>query len=646
MTYRKSGLLTLAGLTLALCLTTGSAQAQTVINEVRTDNSGTDTDEYFELKGTAGATLVGLHYIVIGDGSTAPRCGVIESVTDLGTLTPNAIQADGFFAACKSAAPTLTGYDVTNVTSFNFENTDNVTHMLVSGFTGTLNQDLDTNDDGVFDITPWTLIVDSIGLLGPLPIDCSGVTTTTSEAVYGPTTIGPDGTFNPTHVYRCTDSNAWALGQFPLPPSGIDTPGAANLSCAALPPTIAVERRNLCAPNVAQVVTVTDSIPGATAAVLHYSINGGAESTVNMTNVGNLWSASIPGQGTNGARVTYYVTASNANGGDTGFTWGYFVGTVTIASLRSNDANGVNIYRFHGARVNAVVTSDNFSNLNVNTDFYVQDATGGINIFQSGLNPNLPARGQDVTVCGVVAQFNGNLELTTSSSVPTGLDIDINGPGTLPAPAQLFTCQIDESKEGLLVKLLYVNADTSGATNAGNWRPNDTSGIRNCPPPYAQAITMFVDDATDIDATPVSSVVFDLTGIVLQNDAASPLDTNYRVAPRGLADINYYLGTSGTPDGGVARLLPLAPNPFSTKASIRFEIPRAATPSALTPVRLSVYDVQGKLVSRLVDDSRAAGAHEVTLNADDLGSVQSGVFFYSLEVAGQKVATQKLVLNR
>src|SRR5690606_23572536 len=37
-----------------------------------------------------------------------------------------------------------------------------VSLLLVQNFTGALGNDLDTNDDGVFDVTPWTALVDSI----------------------------------------------------------------------------------------------------------------------------------------------------------------------------------------------------------------------------------------------------------------------------------------------------------------------------------------------------------------------------------------------------------------------------------------------------------------------------------------------------
>ena len=37
------------------------------INEIRTDQNSSDTDEYFELLGLAGDNLDGLTYLVIGD---------------------------------------------------------------------------------------------------------------------------------------------------------------------------------------------------------------------------------------------------------------------------------------------------------------------------------------------------------------------------------------------------------------------------------------------------------------------------------------------------------------------------------------------------------------------------------------------------
>ncbi len=202
---------------------------QVLINEIRVDNTGTDTDEYFELIGTPGQSLAGLFYIVLGDGSSSSSSGgcsgTVETIADLSAFS---IQADGYFAARNSAAtPTLTGYDASIALAF--ENSDNVTHLVVSGFTGTAAQDLDTNDDGVLDVTPWTMIVDSVGLSEGTAFVCP-TTGNNDEWLYSTATVGPDGTFAAAGMRRCSAG----LIQSPIA-IGVDTPGSVN-NC-----TVAVE---------------------------------------------------------------------------------------------------------------------------------------------------------------------------------------------------------------------------------------------------------------------------------------------------------------------------------------------------------------------------------------------------------------------
>jgi hypothetical protein len=176
----------------------GYRQTAVSINEIRIDQTGADNDEYFELYGTGGASLNGLTYLVIGDGTVGS--GVIEAVVN---LTGQTIPGDGFFVAAE-ATFSLAVADMT--TSLNFENSDNVTHLLVQGFSGSDGQDLDTDDDGTLDITPWTSIVDSVALLA---------TTSGGDLVYSSTTVGPDGSFVPGQVHRCPDgTGSWNIGDF------------------------------------------------------------------------------------------------------------------------------------------------------------------------------------------------------------------------------------------------------------------------------------------------------------------------------------------------------------------------------------------------------------------------------------------------
>ncbi len=204
----------------ALGLAAASAHATVTINEIRIDQPGSDNDEYFELAGDPGESLDGMTYIVIGDGAAAAGSGVIEVVV---SLDGRSIPADGYFLAVESTftiGGELASADFNTGAALNFENGDNVTHMLVRGFTGLNGQDLDTNDDCALDITPWTSIVDSVSLFFADP--------PASECTYA-TRVGPDGAFVPGRVFRCPNgSGGWQIGSFA--DTAADSPGSANPS--------------------------------------------------------------------------------------------------------------------------------------------------------------------------------------------------------------------------------------------------------------------------------------------------------------------------------------------------------------------------------------------------------------------------------
>ena len=185
-----------------------SCAPDVVLSEIRIDQPGGDDDEYLELAGAPGTALDGLTYLVIGDGTGGS--GVIEAVVD---LAGQVIDGAGFFVAAE-ATFTLGTADL--VTNLNFENSDNVTHLLVSGFVGADGDDLDVDDDGSLDTVPWTEQVACLALVE---------TVGSGEQVYCAETVGPDGTFVPGHVLACPEGVV--VGAFD-PAAGDDTPGAAN----------------------------------------------------------------------------------------------------------------------------------------------------------------------------------------------------------------------------------------------------------------------------------------------------------------------------------------------------------------------------------------------------------------------------------
>jgi hypothetical protein len=206
----------------------GVIATDVTINEIRIDQAGTDNNEYFELAGEPGTLLDGLTYLVIGD-SSANLSGNLEEAVDLSGLS---IPADGYFLAAEDTlSPTLGSADL--VSNLDFENGDNVTHMLVSGFFGATNSDLDVNDDGSLDVEPWTTILDAVGIVA------STVVPAETEHVYGAALgfvdIGPEpadyGNDAPSHIFRYPNRTGnWIMGTHSLAESTRrDTPGKANL---------------------------------------------------------------------------------------------------------------------------------------------------------------------------------------------------------------------------------------------------------------------------------------------------------------------------------------------------------------------------------------------------------------------------------
>ena len=103
---------------------------------------------------------------------------------------------------------------------------------------------------------------------------------------------------------------------------------------------------------------------------------------------------------------------------------------------------------------------------------------------------------------------------------------------------------------------------------------------------------------------------------------------------------------SEEPAGAVPRVFTLGqnyPNPFNPQTSISFTVPGSA--GEKTDVSLSVYDIRGRLVNTLLEESRESGSHTIVWNGRDESGrkVSSGIYFYRLE-SGEKVAVRKMVI--
>lgn len=129
------------------------------------DPTGTPDDgrEYVEIIGTPGGSLLNIWFIQIeGDN---PNQGVVRQAIDLSAYS---LGTNGLLLIRDAATTIAPGPEPgTHVVVFNFNpDLDNGsgTFLLVTHFTGNVNDDLDTNNDGVLDLFPWTLVNNAIGI--------------------------------------------------------------------------------------------------------------------------------------------------------------------------------------------------------------------------------------------------------------------------------------------------------------------------------------------------------------------------------------------------------------------------------------------------------------------------------------------------
>jgi hypothetical protein len=136
------------------------------------------------------------------------------------------------------------------------------------------------------------------------------------------------------------------------------------------------------------------------------------------------------------------------------------------------------------------------------------------------------------------------------------------------------------------------------------------------------------------------------TGALVLSPGALPRPSRVRVQP--VSDM-----PPQPPDGifsGSDRSMPASfaleqnyPNPFNPVTTITFAIPHHADRvGTRLGVSVIVYDILGRTVATLVDDTRAPGVYSVAFDASNLSS---GTYIYRL-TAGGFTATKRMMLMK
>ena len=294
------------------------------------------------------------------------------------------------------------------------------------------------------------------------------------------------------------------------------------------PPAIRGVSRLPEVPTAAQSVVVTTKVQGATSVEIRYQLDGVAQTPIAMAALGgNTYSGTIPAQA-DGTRVSYRVAATDGIAQtELSQAQGYFSGTTPIATLRINDSDDVLEPKHYGARVTGNVTAEPGLFHPTVTLSYVQDAGGGLQIFDAELLAL--SRGDQATFVGRLEQFSGQTELNIAEDCGN-LGHTFVAAGTAPAPQVLTVAQIGEAVEGRLVRVNGVSIvkGTIPGSGSESLEITDDGGL--------STVDLRIDGDTDIPGSNTPTQSFDIIGIVSQFDTFAPLSSGYQILPREKLD--------------------------------------------------------------------------------------------------------------
>lgn len=172
------------------------------------------------------------------------------------------------------------------------------------------------------------------------------------------------------------------------------------------------------------------------------------------------------------------------------------------------------------------------------SSYYVQDATGGINLFITGTTAFRPALGDVVTAVGPLASFSQNLELSlnAANTFHTFSDTGVNVPLPAPfvfSPTNTNNLPFMEALESSFILMTNVYFKTGGGTN--KFLHGTTYVITNkLGIPFSANIGTIV---SNLDGVAIPTFANSLTGVLIQNNSTTNLKAGYQIMISQLSDI-------------------------------------------------------------------------------------------------------------
>ncbi len=389
--------------------------------------------------------------------------------------------------------------------------------------------------------------------------------------------------------------------------------------------------------NSAEVVITVVAPPTVTMSTTGpYNVNS---STVNLegggTPTGGVYSGPGVTDGVNGIfydfdpgeagvgmhMVTYTVTDANGCTGSTSITVEVFEIPVSpIADINGTDENGLPLMNGQTVAVQGVVHCIDFDPSTA-LEFWIMEPGGdGISLFRSATTSGyIVTEGDEILAEGEISSFNGLLEV-----LPDYIEVLSQG-NSLNTP--LAVTEVNESTESKYIALedAVVSPSEVLMSSGGDFFFNvETIG--------GNQVTVWVDEQTGIsetflmeflvNASGLTPVTPQITGIGSQSDTSSPFTEGYRIWPCSEDDFMLIVGVD---EPAWSAELRLAPNP--TRDQLRIN-------SSITLDAYRLYNLQGQLLQN--------GLIEATNLELSLDQLPSGVYQLQL-ISGNEMVSRRVV---
>ncbi len=213
---------------------------------------------------------------------------------------------------------------------------------------------------------------------------------------------------------------------------------------------------------------------------------------------------------------------------------------IPISELHENNSTGLPSKTGYRFAVTGIVTSPDSVRSTTHTEVTIQDATGGVTLFQlNGIGPFHFNLGDSVTVEGTVTSYMGLTELGTLGGYV------LHSTGNLAVEPLVLTCaqvnatflaspadSFPEANEGRLIRINNVTRV------AGIWPTTCTGADALLTIQDASGTaTLFIDRDSKVCGSPDPSGPFDVVGVLSQFDRVDPLNGGYEIVPRYKTDI-------------------------------------------------------------------------------------------------------------